>query len=513
MATTLAQQTRRSARGPGRQSKPRPAATAVEAPTDDEIDDLEEPEPAEQPAPAAAAAQDEPEGSNEDFWPWLTSFTTDEWRNLLVYLYRVEPVINRRSAGRPSNLRKFSQPFDSDEIMRTEGSGVYRADVLRRNPTGRYSRIRLEFFEILNMTYPPRIPPNDWVDDPANQSWEWAKGAVKEASAAAASGAANPTQMVQALVDGVERLDRGRNAGQDNPGIVGVLMTGMTTLQTELAKANDPTRFITLMSTLAPKDDGTKAILELMREDRREAQAQILRLEAKLNEPRRSIVEEIKEILPIFDTVKQIVPRATRGAEPSAWTEILSRFVDVLPGAIAAFSANTGNMNPAAAGAFQMPAVPRPAPAAPPLQQAPPPAAPPPAPQTHTPESPDMQAQQIDPATQERYQRIVQTYGQAITEVAMHMVDCFKHQTGYDFRDWIISRRGLVFWRQLKEDAGGAQAGATMTGLSQMNTFLRTQLTPVPDVENFFRQFFTEDGEEDPADLVDEVVPPAGVQQ
>src|ERR1700688_61489 len=132
------------------------------------------------------AAQDEilsDKLTKADFWTDLANLTDDDWSRHIAYLYRLAPSIDRRSSGRPSNLRKYVTRFDLDDVMHEHGSGAYRVDLTRVDPTsGKSFRIAQHKFDIMNMDHPPRVPPGDWVDDPANAAWKWAVPAIEAAA-------------------------------------------------------------------------------------------------------------------------------------------------------------------------------------------------------------------------------------------------------------------------------------------------------------------------------------------
>jgi len=121
----------------------------------------------------------------------------DSWDGIQAYIYRHEPISNK-----PGNhmLKRFSSPFDEDDIMKDRGmgSGVYGIIVNRTDPKTRVRRmITSGDLTIMNMEYPPRMPLAHWVDDPRNEQWQWAKDILereaKEKAAPVAAAPAAPT--------------------------------------------------------------------------------------------------------------------------------------------------------------------------------------------------------------------------------------------------------------------------------------------------------------------------------
>src|SRR5271154_2205844 len=83
------------------------------------------------------AATSEP----EDFFLMLPSITSEEWQFRMVYLYRLYPITDRRGAGQPVYLNKFSEVVDRDRIMRDYGSGIYKLELLQTIPNERGKKI------------------------------------------------------------------------------------------------------------------------------------------------------------------------------------------------------------------------------------------------------------------------------------------------------------------------------------------------------------------------------------
>lgn len=146
-----------------------------------------------------------------DFWEWLRSRTDGEWQQLEFYLYRKAPVTDRLAGGNPVKyVTKYGQGVDLETIKREHGSGIYKALVNQLALTsGKESSktIRQLTFEIEDTNYPPKVPPGEWVDDPRNKRWAWAKPADPAApGAAAASGLAGAADLLRVALDAVAKL-------------------------------------------------------------------------------------------------------------------------------------------------------------------------------------------------------------------------------------------------------------------------------------------------------------------
>ena len=103
-----------------------------------------------------------------------------------IYLYRVEPMIDRTRSGENKFVNVYAEPVSEDRVMADYGSGRYKLILNFRKPgaeTG--DLIDSMYMDILNMKYPPKIPLGEWVDDPRNKKWAWAKDCLLYTSDAA----------------------------------------------------------------------------------------------------------------------------------------------------------------------------------------------------------------------------------------------------------------------------------------------------------------------------------------
>lgn len=104
----------------------------------------------------------------------------DSWEGVWAYVYRIQPYSNRLIGGnRKIHVRRYDAAFDVQTLMEEAGSGVYQIHATRLVPTtGKRPMFDSGEIRILNQNYPPKIPPGEWVDDPRNKEWAWAKQAI-----------------------------------------------------------------------------------------------------------------------------------------------------------------------------------------------------------------------------------------------------------------------------------------------------------------------------------------------
>lgn len=118
----------------------------------------------------------EPEGG-PTFWQQVASVAKADWGpRAHIYLYRVEPRIDRSRSGNPNYITKYAEAISEDRVLADHGSGKYKLMLNFRKPGAEQGdEIDSVYLDILNMQFPPKVPPGEWVDDPANKRWAWAK--------------------------------------------------------------------------------------------------------------------------------------------------------------------------------------------------------------------------------------------------------------------------------------------------------------------------------------------------
>lgn len=118
-----------------------------------------------------------------NFFDRLKSIHSDDWgTRATVYLYRLEPFTDRLRSGTVVFIMKYEEPIDETRILMDHGSGRYRANLTFRKQSGTdtNNEIGRVEFELLNMKYPPKVPKGEWVDDPRNKKWSWARNVPRE---------------------------------------------------------------------------------------------------------------------------------------------------------------------------------------------------------------------------------------------------------------------------------------------------------------------------------------------
>lgn len=423
----------------------------------------------------------------EEFFEQLAGFTTDDWQYLIAYLYRTSPTIDRKSNGRPANIRKYVDFFDSDRIMREHGSGGYRIDLCRRNPvSGKCPRIGQLYLDIMNLDYPPRVPLGDWVDEPENNIWKWAKPSLEHAAATGHFPTQeDPNKLFDTILTGVERL---RGAGSDK---------GDSVAAATIKQFGDMVTVL-LSRPAAPPPDNTASnqIIAFLQNELSEQRKEVRSIREQLAQQQpKSFLEQMKEFVPAVSQAVEILglKRAGKAAQtqwPDVITEVVEKLSENAPilydlwkGAKAGDGASTG--------AFTLPAAAKKDAAT--------------APKDNPGPTETSQARQEETTVPEdkrqRYQQILSQWGKLIESSAPFMLDYFRrNKTGFDFRDWLIEVHGMANFAALR---GGVSA-QEMTELTQLHTYLKTVMQPPDRALLYFTEFLTLPGEEPSGTVVED---------
>ena len=362
----------------------------------------------------------------------LKQYDAAEWENqLLIYMYRLAPITDRLATGNQTKfIAKLNEPIDEDYILKNQlwgGSGKYRLTLNRREP-GKGDRIidQVEL-EIENPQYPPVVPEGEWVEDPRNKRWAWARKTKPEAAVAP-----NPMATVQEALTIAETMQRITSPPKDQM----LTSKDLVELITKTQIANDPAKLIATASTLlemakpAPveaKPDPSIALLTAeLQAARTEAAAArdrefklMERLLDKQNTPATDPGEQLTKTLDLIGKVKQHFGDdgggEGRSSRMSGWQEMLTPFLEQLAPYAGTFMNRLLTMpsGPPANAAARPPSQQPPAQPGQPAQEA---------------------TMQPNPAMQA-----------IITEIAPEMLNCLNNGDGGEvFGDWIIARYGSM---------------------------------------------------------------------
>ena len=460
------------------------------------------PETVEKRARVVAATQE----SGPSTWEWLDSVPKANWQDKLIcYLWRTAPIIDL-GTGKAASIERITHPFDLTYILKTHGSGGYRFDISEIPPDGsKQTRVRQFYENIFDVRYPPRIPFGTWVDDPRNTDWAWARPALMEEAAKQTPSAAQTP--AEALVDYLDVATKVKelSGGNDNPSLTSVVIKMLENSQTALRDYQDPTKQMATLKMLTEfagggkKEDGSMAlVVEILREElrsvREDLRAQRAQIPADPLQASMGMIKGVADLLGGFgvnigggggghmktgdviaSTVGDIV------------TKIVDKAADLGPAIIGAYQFGKQKELEIAIHGQKPAANPRPwefQPGAPPPAATPapistaPPAAPPPAPLPTGPMTPQL---------------LFAKWGNLIREIFPQLQDSFKHESGDDFRDWFLDRKGADLWAAFKKDA----TPELLTQLTQMAPDLKVIFTPEDKVLLFFANMLDDEEEEE----------------
>jgi len=175
------------------------------------------PEAAAPPQAAQPAQRGRPPGPRDitqttiqPFFRRVAAVNRDDWgTRYKIKVYRLAPIIDRLRGSENKYICIYEEPITEEKIKHDHGSGRYRLYLSCKSPANKEEKEvdRIEF-DILDMNFPPKVPPGEWVEDSRNKPWAWAKPPMPGAAeAATASATGNLMEAVQVLGDLQDRAE------------------------------------------------------------------------------------------------------------------------------------------------------------------------------------------------------------------------------------------------------------------------------------------------------------------
>jgi hypothetical protein len=142
--------------------------------------DIDPPKPTPPPTQLPEAEKKPEPPRLPSFYQTMNKIQKVDWgARATIYLYRVEPIIDRTRSGECKYIMTYAEPISEDRIMADCGSGRYKLILNFRKPGAEQGdTMDTTYMDLLNMKFPPKIPIGEWVDDPRNKKWAWAKEAT-----------------------------------------------------------------------------------------------------------------------------------------------------------------------------------------------------------------------------------------------------------------------------------------------------------------------------------------------
>ena len=405
-------------------------------------------------------APDVGEDAGSSFWDTISPISPEEWRQgYSLYLYRCEPITDKRITGKEIFIKKIFQCTDPQLIMEEEGSGKYLAILNYMDPATRQGKaVYSHYFEIMNLKYPPQVPLGEWVDDPRNKKWAWAKPLLEaeqkrrllEAQGGAPGTASidQATQMFQAAVAAVKTL-RPDQSPEEQHSLAGQVIASMEKnadrMVEMISSASNPSQFLGLVDKILGMNKSDGGVLQLvtsqldslrmeLTEERRFNRDLLTKISTPpVSEPKKTFVQELTEMKEAMSMIRGGGSVNTNTDWGAVALQIGGKLLDVAGGVTSAILANKGqkpqarppvtvNANPV----LPAPAVPEP---------------------TAAPETPLTEEQR----QMQQLEQINQQFGWMFDMVTPHLVDMFHKSTGMHFRDWLLEEYGDFSYRQIKQ--------------------------------------------------------------
>jgi hypothetical protein len=467
------------------------------------------------PKEETAAAPDQGEGEDLDFFQWIKTFPADAWREeLFMYLYRTAPQIDLGRKGEWS-VEKLVRPVDQQYILENHGSGGYKILLDRWDPsTSKTYILRTHYCMLVNMNYPPRVPLGVWIDKPENATWLWAKSALQAQMAGPTptpqSASAGATDIFKAAIEAVKEL-KGDVGGSEKATLTEMVIS-------MVGQANNPANTLALVNSIvgaiAGKSNGESSDtmrlvtmqLDGLQKELAAERAFGRELLTKLTTPpgaapdkqpsMREHITELKDVVELLGMNKG----GGGSHNKTDWGEVaidvgkeLLKSLTVVATAIitktpakaaAAAGARTNTPAQTVTTQPQIQAADQPAPAA------------------------ETNSQPAPEETMSIIQQFSDQFGGLFDEVAPFLVDQFvRGISGMEFRDWFVERHGTFTYNAIRRMDTKTILGILATRREQAPDHIReqlAQLSPPEAVQQFIEEFvsdapaFPED-EEEPA--------------
>ena len=211
MADSTLETPKKTNRGRPKGFKSRPGPALVE-PAEPEtpfdatpaVDETTGQPPPETPTPNRdrPTPRDAPIPRSMSFFERIAKIAPKDWgTRAKIKVYRLAPVINRLVNAEHKFVCMYGNPGDppltEEQLKVDHGSGKYRLYLNYKAPSSDEKEIDRVDIDILDSSFPPKIPPGEWMDDPRNKTWAWAKPKDVPAPVAAGSTAASISDVAE----------------------------------------------------------------------------------------------------------------------------------------------------------------------------------------------------------------------------------------------------------------------------------------------------------------------------
>jgi len=144
------------------------------------------------------------------FFQRVASIDRADWGDRAkIKVYRLAPLINRLVGSEHKFVTIYGEPITEEKLKIDHGSGRYRLYLNFKAPqTKDEKELDMVELDILDPAFPPKIPAGEWLDDPRNKQWAWAKppGAGQQ-NGTAAPAPVDPLAHLNTFMDIQDRIE------------------------------------------------------------------------------------------------------------------------------------------------------------------------------------------------------------------------------------------------------------------------------------------------------------------
>ena len=210
------------------------------------VDEIETPAEVEKPEESTDGKESrQPKLSPLGFFEDLSRFSNVEWEQHIVYVYRLAPITDRTAGGTTKYVQKYGSRFDQETLKADLGSGRYRLQLNRYGEKGQSKTIRTFEIDIEDMNFPPKVPPGEWLDDPRNKRWAWARNKMQPENGQAAGDSWTPERIMRMVK---ELRPEVKDDGQLS--ITRAVLDAVKETRAELGAASNPQQMISTLKEL-----------------------------------------------------------------------------------------------------------------------------------------------------------------------------------------------------------------------------------------------------------------------
>jgi hypothetical protein len=191
--------------------------------------------------------RESPPEERQSFFEHTSGLSEVEWERHLLYVYQWAPIVDLTKGGTERKYRKiYTRHMSEEDIKRDVGSGTYELKLNKIDADSRKEKTdRKLVVSILDYDFPPNLPPGQWLDDPRNSDWQWAKPLLQKkyqvADTTRGNGAPTWTEMMQFM----EHQARSTNTPKEQ--LMSSIVAILPALLQQQNNAQDPSKIIDSM--------------------------------------------------------------------------------------------------------------------------------------------------------------------------------------------------------------------------------------------------------------------------